>query len=484
MKKRLIAALLAVTALTATACNIDAGKDEKKGFQTVDEDKEKPEGQVGKPSTASTSVTDAVAKDNRKELKNAGLATLSAEAEQIYMKYVESEGIEDYDFFDWDNDGEKELIVFDTCYYSMAAFDIKDGEPYISMQGEGTTGRLEFHKVDGEIWVCHGDYEHMGREIYAFSKYEGEGNKTAEIRFDAEFEHGLYDDDAMYYIDDVEADRATFFQKQSHYLDTEYYANKDRTIWLDEENSSFEWNGKLYNFTTEYVDEDCSIDATLTCGEDSLTTNLDENLAGNYVKNYVMIYKGKAYLYTFGLNETFGSQLYVYDLNQDSLKEPVKYEGEFNLESGNSIVQAPWSFQMSKISDMAGIGVVHVSFSVGDDGMPHINDAAGNGYFWYNDTFADVDIKVTAPIDCMKIVWNKDTKDHDLVKDDLEPGTVLHLYRTDDESYVDFQTDDEKIYRVYITQKQENQGSYMQKVSYIDGTTLITECMENLPVGA
>ena len=103
MKKRLIAALLAVTALTATACNIDAGKDEKKGFQTVDEDKEKPEGQVGKPSTASTSVTDAVAKDNRKELKNAGLATLSAEAEQIYMEYVESEGIEDYDFFDWDN---------------------------------------------------------------------------------------------------------------------------------------------------------------------------------------------------------------------------------------------------------------------------------------------------------------------------------------------------------------------------------------------
>ena len=65
---------------------------------------------------------------------------------------------------------------------------------------------------------------------------------------------------------------------------------------------------------------------------------------------------------------------------------------------------------------------------------------------------------------------------------------MLHLYRTDDESYVDFQTDDDKTYRVYITQKHEEQktvdGSYMQNVSYIDGTTRITECLENLPVGA
>ena len=95
-----------------------------------------------------------------------------------------------------------------------------------------------------------------------------------------------------------------------------------------------------------------------------------------------------------------------------------------------------------------------------------------------------MEIRVTAPIECNQIVWDKDIKDFDIVEDTIEPGTVLHLYRTDDESYVDFQTDDDKTYRVYITQKQEDQGSYMQNVSYIDGTTPITECMENLPVGA
>lgn len=71
-----------------------------------------------------------------------------------YSDYVKNEGVTGYDFYDYDNDGIEELVLFSDQYYNMAAFEIQDGEVVKSVCGGGTASRLSFHRVNDERWFA------------------------------------------------------------------------------------------------------------------------------------------------------------------------------------------------------------------------------------------------------------------------------------------------------------------------------------------
>jgi hypothetical protein len=153
----------------------------------------------------------------------------------------------------------------------------------------------------------------------------------------------------------------------------------------------------------------------------------------------------------------------VYDLNKDSLKEPVYYDGGYSLENIRNKIYIPEAFSLQKISYMAGSGVVHKAFKVGSNGMPVPYDESSED--WYNDLFREYPIKVTAPVECDQLYLAPGAEDYEHTKVTLEPGTELYLYKTDDSTYVDFKDNDNITYRVYIP------------------PTDLNECMENLPCG-
>ncbi|WP_051538282.1 hypothetical protein [Butyrivibrio proteoclasticus] len=400
-----------------------------------------------------------------------------------YSDYVKNEGVTGYDFYDYDNDGIEELVLFSDQYYNMAAFEIQDGEVVKSISGGGTASRLSFHRVADESWVCYADYEHLGYEDYTFIKYKGYDKEVSKIHFYREDEDDVYDESSTYKIDDEEVDRITFNRSFNSYMETERLYAQDRTLWLDDNNTEFKWNGKNYTFTSEYDDDTCYVTFTLTDGEDELEKELDFMTSGDNTVAYVMIQDGEAYIYVFEFNETFGSELFIYDLNKKSLEEPVQYDRDFCLESPSTYIYEPGAFTFANICLLVGNPAVTMAYKVGKDGMPE--PYFDNGFAYYKDWLDPV--TTLQDIDCQEITYLAQATDEYEVTDvTIKAGTVLKLYRTDCESFVDFHTEDGRIIRMNFELREEtvtvNNGSYNTTVSYLNGTIKMEDVFSGYPV--
>ena len=87
---------------------------------------------------------------------------------------------------DLDNDGELELKLFDISYGGYV-LDIRDKQIYILDQGNGTASFLSYAKFNDKIWIVHSDTSHIGRTMFHFTQYDGNGCIVDEFDLNKEF---------------------------------------------------------------------------------------------------------------------------------------------------------------------------------------------------------------------------------------------------------------------------------------------------------
>ena len=85
---------------------------------------------------------------------------------------------------DLDNDGENEQIICGP--YGGIYLDSRDGKVYEFAAGDGNANVLSYTYYNGEIWIMYSNGMNAGYEAYYMEKYEGAGNKVAEMRFGEE----------------------------------------------------------------------------------------------------------------------------------------------------------------------------------------------------------------------------------------------------------------------------------------------------------
>ncbi len=87
-------------------------------------------------------------------------------------------------FYDVDNDDEYELLI--SKYYGYDIYDYRNGNLLYLTGVEGTAAACDLYKHGDSVYICHSDTTHLGRQIYIFDKYNGDGDITETIELRAE----------------------------------------------------------------------------------------------------------------------------------------------------------------------------------------------------------------------------------------------------------------------------------------------------------
>lgn len=90
-------------------------------------------------------------------------------------------------YLDLDNDDKYELVISGLSYYGVIVIDVKENSLYVLTEGDGTAAFCSYTFVGDEAWIIHSDTSHVGRQIYDFSKYNGEGKVTDQFVLSAEY---------------------------------------------------------------------------------------------------------------------------------------------------------------------------------------------------------------------------------------------------------------------------------------------------------
>ncbi|MBO5336325.1 MAG: hypothetical protein J6A94_04245 [Lachnospiraceae bacterium] len=99
---------------------------------------------------------------------------------------------------DLDNDGEDEQIICGP--YGGIYLDARDGKVYEFAMGDGNANVLSYTYYNGEIWIMYSNGMNAGYEAYYMEKYEGAGNRVAEMSFGAELIDGNNAESGMKYL--------------------------------------------------------------------------------------------------------------------------------------------------------------------------------------------------------------------------------------------------------------------------------------------
>lgn len=99
---------------------------------------------------------------------------------------------------DLDNDGEDEQIICGP--YGGIYLDARDGKVYEFAMGDGNANVLSYTYYNGEIWIMYSNGMNAGYEAYYMEKYEGAGNRVAEMSFGEELIDGNNAESGMKYL--------------------------------------------------------------------------------------------------------------------------------------------------------------------------------------------------------------------------------------------------------------------------------------------
>ncbi len=88
-------------------------------------------------------------------------------------------------FFDVDNDDEYELLI--SKYYGYDIYDYRDGSLQYLTGVEGTAGACSIYCHNDGVYICHSDTSHLGRQLYTFDRYNGDGDITDTVEISAEY---------------------------------------------------------------------------------------------------------------------------------------------------------------------------------------------------------------------------------------------------------------------------------------------------------